>query len=130
MGTTREQGVEREMKKKEQNELEFLKPTKLGGKKLAQIFRLWEQDENTMPFSVWVAKFDLKYVALDWRHCGTRQDEPMLSFFAELPQRHTRSLALTADSFFRWLPLPTIWLPDWKSDRAYSLSEALEEDKE
>ena len=107
---------------KEEIKKKYLNPAKLGIKRLSQILKLWEQDGNTMPFTNWIAKFDIAYVALDWK-IKENLIEPKLSFFTELPKKETYSMVLSSENFVRWLPLPTIWLGDWKGDKAYSLQE-------
>lgn len=107
----------------------YLNPAKLGIKRLSQILKLWEQDMNTIPFENWAAKFDIAYVALDWKINETTI-EPKLSFFTELPWKDKYDIALSSESFVRWLPLPTIWLEDWKGDKAYNLQDLRKEEEE
>lgn len=101
---------------------EYLKPAKLGKRRLAQIHEILEQNGDVRPFSDRVVLLGLKYVALDWRFENSEPVEPMLSFFIRLPKRsYSGSEGLSPDFFATWLPLPTKWLDSWNKDKAYRL---------
>lgn len=114
-----------------QEDAEYLKPAKLGQKRLAQIYKIREQEGCTGPFSTEISSQGLKYVALDWRFNDHETVEPMLSFFTDLPKRYYSSPeSLGTGSFIKWLPLPTKWLCSWKRDKAYKLQGIFLEDEE